>query len=195
MEHVLAIACHEALGSNRLWVVKVGKTSQDNVWKTLEAIGEKHRLSKVIIAVDEDVDPWDLEAVFWAVCHRYQPHRDSRIVSCLANALVDCSLLPNDQLERLRQESSPQMPEISRLLLNATMQWHYPPISLPKKEFMERAIELWNKEKLPHLKLKEPWWGRNLGFWSEEDEENAQRAVRGEYYQSGEKQSRMRKPI
>ncbi len=41
---------------------------------------------------------------------------------------------------------------------------YYPPVSLPKKEFMERALKLWEKEGLPELKLKEPWYGYSLGY-------------------------------
>ena len=194
MEHVLAVACHEAVGSNRLWVVQVRKTGQDEVWRTLEAVGNKHKLSKVIIAVDEDVDPQALEAVMWAVCHRVQPHRDTRVVKYAATALVDCSLLPNERLAQLREEVSPEMPTSSRIFINATMQWAYPPVSLPKEEFMQKDLELWQKEGLPTLKLKEPWWGRDLGYWSETDETNARRAVCGEYYQTGKIQAQMRRP-
>jgi len=51
---------------------------------------------------------------------------------------------------------------------------------------MEDAIKLWQEIGLPQLKLKEPWYGYNLGYWSEENEEEAQRAVIGDYYQTGD---------
>jgi len=41
-------------------------------------------------------------------------------------------------------------------------------------------------EGLPQLKLKEPWWGYNLGYWKDEHEECANLAVKGEYYKTGE---------
>ena len=41
---------------------------------------------------------------------------------------------------------------------------YYLPVSLPKKEFMEWALKLWEKEGLPELKLKEPWYGYSLGY-------------------------------
>ena len=53
------------------------------------------------------------------------------------------------------------------------------------KEYMEEALGLWQREGLPQLRLKEPWWGINLGFWSSEDEEHASSAVKGDYYQAG----------
>jgi 4-hydroxy-3-polyprenylbenzoate decarboxylase len=110
---------------------------------------------------------------------------------------MDCSLLPSEELNALRKSIHPdnsRMPEGSLLLINATMRWPYPPLSLPKKEYMERAIEIWKKNGLPSLKLREPWWGYNLGYWSDEDEENATRAIRGEYYYTGETQARKRMP-
>ena len=86
------------------------------------------------------------------------------------------------------------MPESSLLLIDATMKWPYPPVSLPKKEFMEEALRFWQAEKLPPLQLKDPWWGYNLGYWSEEDEADAMAAVKGEYYKTAEKLIRRRKP-
>ena len=44
------------------------------------------------------------------------------------------------------------------------------------------------------LTLKDPWWGRSLGAWTEEEEQEAELAVKGEHYQTGEKQARSRKP-
>jgi hypothetical protein len=48
--------------------------------------------------------------------------------------------------------------------------------------------------KMPALRLREPWWGYNLGFWSDELEEEAAMALRGEYYRTGEKLATRRKP-
>ena len=72
------------------------------------------------------------------------------------------------------------------MLMDATRKWDYPPVSLPKKEYMERAKQLWERLELPKLKPQDPWFGYNLGLWSEEDEAEAQLAVQGEHYQTGE---------
>jgi 4-hydroxy-3-polyprenylbenzoate decarboxylase len=100
-------------------------------------------------------------------------------------------------LVKLRGETNPKLPDRSVLLIDATMNWQYPPISLPTKEFMERAQELWQEEGLPELKLREPIWCSKtgkLGYWSEEDEQKAQLAIKGEYYKTGEMQARQRIP-
>jgi len=74
----------------------------------------------------------------------------------------------------------------SAILIDATCKWEYPPTSLPRKEFMERAQGLWRELGLPELQLKNPWFGYNLGSWSEEDQADAERAIRGEHYATGE---------
>ena len=81
------------------------------------------------------------------------------------------------------------------MLINATLKWPYPPISLPKKEFMERALTLWGEEGLPPLHLKQPWWGYELGFWTDEWQQQADLAVQGKYYETGEELSRRRKKL
>lgn len=75
------------------------------------------------------------------------------------------------------------------------MPWAYPPLSLPKKQYMERAIELWREIQLPSLELREPWFGYSLGYWSEEEEAEAELAVQGRHYETGEKLRQTRKMI
>jgi hypothetical protein len=41
--------------------------------------------------------------------------------------------------------------------------------------------------------LRKPWFGHTLGYWTEELEKEADLAVKGEHYLSGEKWSRRRK--
>ncbi|MDP6632549.1 MAG: UbiD family decarboxylase [Dehalococcoidales bacterium] len=194
IEKVLKVNLHEMADSYLFLVVQVKNTSTEEVWRILEA-AVKFKLSKrskIIIAVDDDINPYDLEMVIFALGHRFQPHRDARIITQQAEGLMDCSLGPMEVLERLREEKNPQRPERSQLIIDATMNWPYPPISLPAKEFMERAQELWKEEGWPELKLREPVWGRNLGYWSREDEEKAERAIKGEHYKTGEIQAQRR---
>jgi 4-hydroxy-3-polyprenylbenzoate decarboxylase len=196
MTQVLAVAFHDTLGSRHFFVIQFKKTESAEVWRALEAAGDRFPAGKVIVAVDEDINPWDPEAVNWAICYRVQPHRDCRIVrfpaSSLLSSLLDQSALPPDEVNKRRLEPNPEMPEYSRLLIDTTMKWAYPPVSLPKKEFMEAALRLWQEAGLPELKLREPWWGYNLGCWSDEEEEGAALAVKGEYYRSGEIQAQRR---
>ena len=83
----------------------------------------------------------------------------------------------------------------SALLINATMKWPYPPVSLPKKEYMDKARQIWEEEGLPRLSPKVPWFGYSLGFWEKEHEEEVNLALKGEYYQKGEKFAQRRVKI
>jgi 4-hydroxy-3-polyprenylbenzoate decarboxylase len=107
---------------------------------------------------------------------------------------MDHSVLPPEDLAKGNIGDKNAL-KYSRLLLNATMKWAYPPVSLPKKEFMDRALQIWKEEKLPPLKLKEPWWGYSLGFWPAEDDEDAALAVRGDYKIVGEKLAKQRRKV
>jgi 4-hydroxy-3-polyprenylbenzoate decarboxylase len=75
----------------------------------------------------------------------------------------------------------------SSLLIDATLKWPYPPTSLPKKEYMDGALKIWNELGLGPVKLKAPWYGYNLGCWTKEDEENAELIVSGKYREVGKK--------
>jgi 4-hydroxy-3-polyprenylbenzoate decarboxylase len=80
----------------------------------------------------------------------------------------------------------------SALLIDATMKWPYPPISLPKKEYMEHALEIWKDLGLETLRLKSPWFGYNLGYWTKDDEENADLILKGDYRAVGKKMLQVR---
>ena len=47
-------------------------------------------------------------------------------------------------------------------------------LCLPKSEYIERVKQLWERLELPKLKPRDPWFGYNLGLWSDEDESEAQ---------------------
>jgi 4-hydroxy-3-polyprenylbenzoate decarboxylase len=51
---------------------------------------------------------------------------------------------------------------------------------------MEKAKEIWQELGLPPLKPEMPWYGYSLGQWPEEFKVEADRAVRSEYWTTGE---------
>ncbi len=84
----------------------------------------------------------------------------------------------------------------SRVLFNATRKWAYPPVGLPGKEYMERALTMWAEHKeLPQPRLREPWHGYSLGNWSKENLENAKLILEGKYLQVGEKTAKRQKTV
>ncbi|MFH0914712.1 MAG: UbiD family decarboxylase [Chloroflexota bacterium] len=194
MDFVLDVANHASSLTQRLMVVKLKRTTPENVQKALKATADYlPAQGKIVVAVDEDIDPRDADMLNWAIAYRSQPHRDFKIETLPAADLMDPSLAPPWEMEKFTLGKN--MPTSSRVLIDATMKWDYPPISLPKKEYMEEALKLWQENGLPPLKLKEPWWGTNLGYWSEEEEAQAQLAVKGKYYRTGEEQEKQRKPV
>jgi len=173
-----------ALHGLRLLVVQMEKPERSEVMKALEIVAQNFPEIKICIAVDTDIDPWDIDTLNWAVTSRGDPQRDFKIVPCLG-APADYSIKPPAEIltGHVNLEVNPQG---SCLLIDATLKWPYPPVSLPAKEYMERALQLWKHEGLPELTLRKPWWGYNLGYWSNEYEEQAMLAVQGQYYKTGE---------
>jgi 4-hydroxy-3-polyprenylbenzoate decarboxylase len=51
---------------------------------------------------------------------------------------------------------------------------------------MERAKKIWEELGLPPLKPETPWFGYSLGEWSADLDEAAARAVKGDYFKTGE---------
>jgi 4-hydroxy-3-polyprenylbenzoate decarboxylase len=76
---------------------------------------------------------------------------------------------------------------MTSLLIDATRPWPYLPVSLPRKEFMENAKAIWEELKLPPLKPRKPWYGYSLGVWGEQDVEEAELALRGDHFVTGDK--------
>ncbi len=183
---VVDVAFPEICGSRPYCVIKMRKSHPARVWQALHGTVAFAPTHKIIIAVDEDIDPRDPESVIWALAFRMQPHRDIRILQGMI-ASLDPSVAPPGTPKEYPVPSG-----ASALLIDATRKWDYPPVSLPKKQFMERARQIWEEEGLPKLSAKEPWYGYSLGYWTEENEEEAELALKGEHYQTGEKLARQR---
>jgi 4-hydroxy-3-polyprenylbenzoate decarboxylase len=73
------------------------------------------------------------------------------------------------------------------MLIDATRKGPFPPVGLPKRPFMERALEIWEEEGLGPLRLRNPWFGYPLGLWNAADDEWAERVTQGNYFQETEK--------
>jgi len=186
--NVVDVSFHQESGGSQFCVVSLKKTDTTQVWRALHGVAARTPLfAKIAIAVDDDIDPRDPDSVIWALVYRMQPDTDIQILPRVRAAAQDPSASPS---EKGRVEGRPD--PTSTLLIDATRKWPYPPLSLPKREFMERAKEIWEEEGLPTLSPKVPWFGYSLGYWPKEDEEEAELALKGEHYQTGEKLARQR---
>lgn len=176
---VIDVGFHESGGYEAFLVIQMKTTHPSQPWQALYcAAGYRSSGLKVIIAVDEDVNPRDLDAVVWALCFSMQPHRDVKVLEGKSPALDPSGYPPGASKD---ERSFPKPQGASSLLIDATRKWAYPPVGLPKREFMERAMKTWKEEGLPELNLREPWYGYSLGDWTREDEEFAELAVQGRF--------------
>ena len=189
---MLDVAFHEAASAVNLIVIRLRKSMKTQPAQAmLAAASLDPTYGKIINAVDEDIDPYDLDSVMWACCTRMQPHLDLQILMNRA-ALLDPSSAPPDA--SLQQQFYPEPRGTSAVLIDATRKWDYPPTSLPKEEFMRRAGAIWEELGLPPLTPKTPWFGYPLGPWPREWEEEADLAIKGRYYETGEKFAKDRRP-
>jgi len=164
------------------------KTNPAQPWQALNAATALDpMIGKIIITVDNDIDPNDLESVVWALSFRMQPHRDIRITQGKASMLDPSSAPPDSSTDEQR---FPFPTGTSAILIDATLKWPYSPVSLPAKELMQNAKEIWRELSLPALNPRVPWHGYSLGHWTEENEEEARLAVEGKYLETGRKLSK-----
>jgi 4-hydroxy-3-polyprenylbenzoate decarboxylase len=183
VQGVRRIYMHEPLTSVlALFIIQFARgTPQTEVWRGLYAAGSRYRYAgRWIIAVDEDIDPENSDAVFWAMSYRCQPQYDLKLA---------------DRKEAAHgPRNARDDGELSAVLINATLKLPFPPVALPAQQFMENARRIWERLGLPMLTPQTPWHGYDLGAWTQELERQAQMAVRGEYYALGEELSKKRRP-
>jgi hypothetical protein len=106
-------------------------------------------------------------------------------MSYRANASLDIHVLPHrDQGHGPR--SLRNGGQDASVLIDATLKEDFPPISLPKREYMENAKKIWEELGLPKLKPESPWFGYSLGEWGQEFDAMAARATAGDYLDNAE---------
>jgi UbiD family decarboxylase len=188
---VTKVACHEMASCNMMFIIQLDRPALGQPWQALRAASAfDASLGKIFVAVDSDVDPNSMDAILWALSYSMQPHRDAEIIRGKVPRL-DPSITPS---EDKRQYSYPDGQGASAILINACREHPYLPVSLPRRDFMEKAKARWEALSLPPLELKEPWHGYPLSQWSDENAEEAENAVTGRYFETGEKLSTRRKP-
>jgi 4-hydroxy-3-polyprenylbenzoate decarboxylase len=172
---VKRVSMHEPLTNLRkvVAVVVERNTPTTEIWRALYgAVSWNRATGKYVIAVNDDIDPDNADQLLWAMSYRANPALDLQI------------LQHRDQGHGPRSRRNNG--EDASVLIDATMKEDFPPISLPKREYMERAKAIWEELGLPKLKPQAPWYGTSLGEWSEDLEQAAQAAVAGEYFKTGE---------
>ncbi len=176
------VSMHEPLTNIRRIVFLVFERGVPvtEIWRALYAASAlDSACGKFVVAVNDDIDPDNADAVFWALAYRSNPG-------------LDVQILPHRDrghgpaLERGNGEDA-------SILIDATLKADMPPIALPKREYMEAAKELWERLDLPPLKPESPWHGYSLGDWTNEWDEMAQRAAEGDYLVNGQRSAQLRR--
>ncbi|MBI4524780.1 MAG: UbiD family decarboxylase [Deltaproteobacteria bacterium] len=193
LDNVLDVACHESSGSWGYLVVKIKKRSEEDFDKIIGALRLGADVGKVLVVVDEDIDARDADSVNWALSFRMQPHRDAKTVESRTMGL-DPSVVPPEEWTGTRG-ALVKKSRSSVICIDATLPWPYKPTSLPKREFMEKALEIWNRLELPPLHLKSPWYGYELGHWSERNRAEAKLALEGKHFEIGERAAKERSAV
>ncbi len=99
---------------------------------------------KRVTVVDDDVDIRDHTHVEWAMNSRYNPARDT--------VLIDDVFFPGNIDPSLRSTSS-EVAMGSEIVFDATLKVDAGTFSLPPKEIMMKALDLWNEIGLPEFEI------------------------------------------
>ena len=171
---VKKVSLHEPLtGLLRVTVITCETNMpRTEIWRALySAAFFKGDCSKICIAVNEDIDVDNADALFWAISYRANPTKDIQ------------TLDHRGQGHGPKREHGGE--EDSSLLIDATMKSPMPPLALPSKEHMEHAKDIWHELGLPSLTVKMPWHGYSLGAWHQVWDDAARRATDGDYLENG----------
>ncbi len=170
---VRRVVMHEALSNLRkiVFVQCATGTARTEIWRALHGTASLQAdIGKYVIAVSEDIDPENPDAVFWSLAYR-------------ANPIEDVHIAPYRSAGHGPKSGGHNME--STMLVDATLKEANPPISLPKREYMERARVIWQELGLPPITPRQPWHGYSLGDWDAVWDTYASRAVTGKWEESG----------
>jgi 4-hydroxy-3-polyprenylbenzoate decarboxylase len=171
---ITGVIMHEPLSNLRpiIFLQFASKAIQSEVWRGLQGAATlQAQCGKIVIAVSDDVDPRNADAVFWSLAYRSNPIEDLLVVPYRS---------------RSHGPKTAGGAANSTLLIDATAKNEMPPLALPARQYMEEAKEIWDRIGLPTLRPQPPWHGVHLGDWDERWEQFAQCAVRGEWARNGE---------
>ncbi len=180
---VKRVTLHERMTAlRRIVLVTVEKgTPRTEIWRALTgAASFKADCGKICIAINDDIDPDNSDAVFWAIAFRMNPVSDLQVLDYRS---------PGHGPEREHESER----EDATLLMDATMKEELPPLALPRQEYMERARKVWEELGLPKLRPQSPWFSAPAGDWLPHWEEAAKRAAAGRYLENGLASEKLRR--
>jgi 4-hydroxy-3-polyprenylbenzoate decarboxylase len=167
------VVMHEPLSNVRpvIFLQFTNGTPRAEVWRGLQGAATRQAdCGKIVIAVSEDIDPANTDAVMWSLAYR-------------SNPVEDVHVEPYRSTGHAPKSGPPALD--STMLIDATLKYPMPPLALPAREYMERARVLWKELGLPALTIRPPWHGYSLGDWNENWDVFARNAVAGEWEKNG----------
>jgi 4-hydroxy-3-polyprenylbenzoate decarboxylase len=180
---VTRVTLHERMTAlRRIVIVTFEKgTPRTEIWRALAGAATlRADCGKICVAIDDDIDPDNSDALLWAIAFRMNPATDLQVLKYRS---------PGHGPEREHETEADE----ATLLMDATMKEDLPPLALPKREYMERAKKLWEELGLPALRPQSPWFGRPDGDWLPQWDEAALRAAAGRYLENGSASEKARR--
>jgi UbiD family decarboxylase len=167
------VVMHEPLSNVRpiIFLQFANTAPRTEVWRGLQGAAAKQAdCGKIVIAVSEDIDPANTDAVLWSLAYRSNPVEDVHIEPYRSRGHA-----PKSGAQALD----------STMLIDATLKGILPPLALPAREHMERAQAIWKELGLPPLTVRPPWHGYSLGDWNGAWDVFAQNAMSEEWEKNG----------
>jgi len=170
---VRRVSLHEPLSNVRpvIFLGLAAGTPRSEVWRALHGAATlRADCGKICIAVSDDIDPTNTDAVLWSLAYRSNPAEDVQIMP---------------HRDGGHGPKSGRRAGDATMLVDATLKASFPPLALPAREFMTRARAIWEELGLPPLSPRPPWHGYSLGDWDAAWDTYALRAVTGAWEQTG----------
>ncbi len=181
VKDITGVVMHEPLSNLRpiIFLQFRNGAVKTEIWRALQGAATlQAQCGKIVIAVSEDIDPHNADAVFWSMAYRSDPMQDIMIVPHRARS------------HGPKTDSTGN----STLMIDATAKSLMPPLALPAKQFMDETKAIWEELGLPALSPQPPWHGVHLGDWGDRWERFAQEAVAGNWERNGENSFQRRQP-
>ena len=168
------VSLHEPLTNVRpvIFLQFIPGVPRTEVWRALAGASTlRADCGKLVIAVSDDIDASNTDAILWSLVYR-------------ANFSEDVRLMPYRSGGH-GPKSGGGHAEDSTLMIDATLKHAMPPLALPAEEYMTGARKIWEELGLPALTPQAPWHGYSLGDWQDVWTLYAKRATTGEWEKSG----------
>jgi UbiD family decarboxylase len=172
---VKRVVMHEPLTNLRkvIFIQFTRGTPQTEVWRGMQGAATlQAQCGKLVIAVSEDIDPGNADAIFWSLAYRADFTHDLQVTPYRTSG---------------HGPKSGRSPLDSTLLIDATLKHDMPPLALPTEKYMTAARKIWEELQLPHLTPRPPWHGYHLGDWDKRWDKYADAAVTGDWRTTGDR--------